>query len=155
MARLRPFTGSKVLLITMSAFGVIVAANLALTVSALTTFPGLEVSNGYVASQHFERKRIAQENLRWRTSANYAGGSLALGIFGKDGNPAPVSKFWAKISRPTHTREDQSPEFVFDGENFVAYIDLSPGYWVADLRAVSRDGINFQQRRSFLVAERD
>ncbi|MDE0111110.1 MAG: FixH family protein [Albidovulum sp.] len=150
---IRPITGFKVLLLTSAAFGIVIAANLALTVSAIATFPGLEVRNGYIASQQFERKRIAQENLNWHTAANYSGGSLAIGIFGKGGHPAPIREFSATIARPTHMREDISPEFLFDGEHFVARIDLMPGYWIVDLRATSGEGIDFRQRKSLLVAE--
>ena len=50
-------------------FGVIIAVNIALAVSAVRTFPGLETKNSYVTSQSFEADRAAQEALGWDASA--------------------------------------------------------------------------------------
>ena len=46
-------TGKHVLAITVSAFAVIIGVNVLLAVKAVSTFPGLEVDNSYVASQGF------------------------------------------------------------------------------------------------------
>ncbi|MDZ4134978.1 MAG: FixH family protein, partial [Paracoccaceae bacterium] len=40
-------TGRKVLVITVSAFAVIIGVNLLLAYKAVSTFPGLEVKNSY------------------------------------------------------------------------------------------------------------
>jgi hypothetical protein len=47
------------------AFAVIIAVNLA-GLQAVSTFPGLEVKNSYVASQGFNAARRAQEALGWK-----------------------------------------------------------------------------------------
>ena len=49
-----PLTGRKVLLIAVVAFGVIIGVNVLMAVKAISTFPGLEVQNSYVASQVFD-----------------------------------------------------------------------------------------------------
>ena len=50
---MRELTGKHVLVITVGFFGVIIAVNLLMAYKAISTFPGLEVSNSYVASQKF------------------------------------------------------------------------------------------------------
>ena len=47
----RELTGGKVLAITVSAFAIIIGVNVLLAFKAVSTFPGLEVENSYVASQ--------------------------------------------------------------------------------------------------------
>ena len=59
----KPLTGRKVLAIAIISFGAIIAANLTLAYSAVQSFPGIEVKNGHIASQTFERDRAAQERL--------------------------------------------------------------------------------------------
>ena len=55
----RELTGRHVLAITLAAFGVIIAVNMVMAVKAVSTFPGLETPNSYVASQEFDRDRQA------------------------------------------------------------------------------------------------
>ena len=54
-------TGKHVLGITVGAFAVIIGVNVLLAVKAVSTFPGLEVDNSYVASQGFDKRKAAQE----------------------------------------------------------------------------------------------
>ena len=56
----RPLTGWHVLAMFVAFFGVIIAVNLTLAWQAISTFPGLEVENSYVASQTFDADRRAQ-----------------------------------------------------------------------------------------------
>ena len=53
----KELTGRHVLIITLAAFGVIIAVNLVMAFLAVGSFPGLEVKNSYVASQDFDRER--------------------------------------------------------------------------------------------------
>ena len=62
-------TGWHVLAIFVGCFSVIVTVNLTLAYNAVATFPGLEVKNSYVASQHFDAERRAQEALGWDVRA--------------------------------------------------------------------------------------
>ena len=54
-------TGKHVFAITAGAFAVIIGVNVLLAVKAVSTFPGLEVGNSYVASQGFNTRKAAQE----------------------------------------------------------------------------------------------
>ena len=56
----KEFTGKHAAAVFIGAFSVIIAVNIALAVSAVSTFPGLEAKNSYVASQQFNVRRSAQ-----------------------------------------------------------------------------------------------
>ena len=56
-------TGRQVFAVTAGAFGIIIAVNVTMAYKAISTFPGLEVQNGYIASQTFEAEKRAQEAL--------------------------------------------------------------------------------------------
>lgn len=142
----RQITGRHVFLGFVAAFGLIIGVNLVLAWSAVRTFPGLEVANSYVASQEFDDRKAAQEALGWQVAADHSGGLLALRITDADGRPVEVERLEATVGRATHVRDDQSPEFRFDGRAYVAQVALTEGNWNIRMKAWDRDGTLFQQR---------
>ncbi len=149
--RTRQLEGKHVLIILLTAFGVISLANLALAVAAVMSFPGMEVRNGYVASQSFEEDRTRQEQLGWKANADYGDRQLMLTITTTAGRPAKLDSLNVTIGRPTHMRSDQVPAFHYDGMRYLAELHLDPGRWNLELDAVSREGIRFRQRLSLRV----
>lgn len=142
----RQLTGRHVAIIFVSAFGVIIAVNLALAYSAIKTFPGLEVSNSYTASQEFDVRRDAQEALGWTVSADHKGGLLILSITDVNGNPVQAATLEAVLGRATHVKDDVAPPFEFDGSAYVAPLELGEGNWNIRMKATSSDGTEFTQR---------
>ena len=142
----RQLTGRHVFLITASAFAVIIAVNVTMAVKAVSTFPGLEVKNSYVASQAFEARRDAQEALGWATDAEIRDGRQLVTLTGPDGAPIVPAELTALLGRPTNASEDQTPALAFDGEAFVAPVQAGPGLWTLKLTAVAEDGTLFQKR---------
>jgi len=142
----RKLTGLHVLLIFGSGFGVIISVNLLLAYSAIKTFPGLEVSNSYVASQEFNARKTAQEALGWTVAAGHENGQLTLGITDAKARPVEVARLEATVGRATHMMEDQTPEFVFDGRAYVAQVDLGDGNWNIRMKAWDSNGTLFEQR---------
>lgn len=142
----REFTGKHALILFVSAFAVIIGVNLFLAFSAVTTFPGLEVKNSYVASQEFNERKDAQEALGWAVNAEAANGQLRLMITDREGNPVEVSELKAVLGRATHVKEDVEPAFSFDGTAYVAPADLEKGNWNIRMVAKSNDGTTFTQR---------
>lgn len=143
---MKEITGRQVLIGTVAAFGVIIAANMTLAVNAVRTFPGLEVKNSYVASQEFEAARDAQDALGWDVSAEIAGGELRLSIVGPDGAPVRAVIETAILGKATHVRADRTPSFVWQNGVFVAPVDVQSGNWNLRLVAVAEDGTQFRQR---------
>ena len=94
----RELTGRHVLFIFVGAFGTIIAVNLLLAYSAVSTFPGLEVKNSYVASQEFNERKAAQEALGWTVRATHRGGVLRLAITDSEGQPVRTRSRMLKVS---------------------------------------------------------
>jgi nitrogen fixation protein FixH len=144
-------TGRKVFLGFAGAFGVIIAVNVTLAVKAVSTFPGLEVKNSYVASQSFDADRKAQERLGWTVTAAVAQGELTLAITGPDGRPAAPALIEAVVGRATERADDRTPALAFDGTAWRAPVALDAGYWNLWLTAEAADGTAFRQRLSLYV----
>lgn len=148
----RPLTGRKVLLIAVSAFGVIIAANMALVFAAVGSFPGLEVANTYVASQSFDTDRDAQERLGWTASASYVDGVVTLDLVGADGQPVKVAGLDVTIGRATTAAADQALAFVAGTGPFSDKIALAAGKWEVRINATAGDGTKFNRRVPIMVS---
>lgn len=146
MRREAKLTGWHVLLIFGGGFGVIIAVNLLLAYSAIRTFPGLEVSNSYVASQEFNTRKAAQEGLGWHVAADHENGVLVLAITDARGRAVEAARLEATVGRATHVAEDQTPDFTFDGRAYVAPVRLADGNWNIRMKAWAADGTLFEQR---------
>ena len=139
-------TGRKVFLFTAGAFGVIIAVNFLMAYKAVSTFPGLEVKNSYVASQQFDEKRDAQEALGWVVVPSYENGVLAIAVTGPGGAPAQVTMFEAMVGRTTVRDHDQTPDFAYSRGTFSTPMDLARGRWEIRVKAEAADGTPFEQR---------
>ncbi|OIQ41226.1 MAG: nitrogen fixation protein FixH [Roseobacter sp. MedPE-SWde] len=144
--RTREFTGRHMLMVFCGAFGVIISVNLALAYNAVKTFPGLEVKNSYVASQEFDLRRDAQQALGWSVYASAQEDQVTLEISDAEGNPVEVAKLTATLGRATHVKDDQQPDFKFNGTAYVAPADLGPGNWNIRMVARAKNGTEFTQR---------
>lgn len=142
----RQFTGRHALMVFVGAFAVIIGVNIALAVSAVRTFPGLEVKNSYVASQNFNERLSAQQALGWSVLASATGGLVVLEITDEAGNPVQVEALDATLGRATQIKDDIRPDFKFDGSAYVAPAELAPGNWNIRMKATAPDGTEFSQR---------
>lgn len=146
MTKTREITGRHVLIGFVAAFGLIITVNLVLAYNAVRTFPGLEVKNSYVASQEFNERKAAQEALGWTVRADHAAGQVRLSITDQTGAPVEVRELSAVLGRATQVRDDQTPDFRFDGSAYVAPAVLANGNWNIRMVAYARDGTKFEQR---------
>jgi nitrogen fixation protein FixH len=146
-------TGRKVLAVTVAAFSVIIAVNVVMAYQAISTFPGLEVSNSYVASQTFDADRSAQDGLGWVLTPEYdkTAKELRLSFTDKAGYPAEVSSLSVLVGRTTESREDVRPEFRREAGVFVAGVELPQGKWMMQVEAAAIDGTAFRQRINLTV----
>lgn len=144
-------TGRHVAAITVGGFAVIIAVNLVMAFKAVSTFPGLEAQNTYVASQEFDLRRAAQEALGWTVEPSHEAGQLRLAITDAAGKPVEVASMQVLVGRPTSSRDDQSPEFTFAGGAYEAAADLASGLWMLKLTATAKDGTLFEQRFDLYV----
>lgn len=142
----KQLTGRHVAMIFCGAFSIIISVNLALAFNAVSTFPGLEVKNSYVASQSFDADRMAQQSLGWSVRAEARAGEVLLSVTDAKGAPVEVSHLEATLGRATHVQDDSTPDFTFDGTRYSAPADLAPGNWNIRLVATSAEGTMFRQR---------
>ncbi|HAW45734.1 MAG TPA: nitrogen fixation protein FixH [Roseovarius sp.] len=147
----RQITGRHVLIGFVAAFSVIIGVNLVLAYSAVRTFPGLEVRNGYIASQTFNERKTAQEALGWILAAEAQDGLLSLRFTDESGRPVRPASVEATVGRATEDHEDISARLTYTGQAFEAPVMLGAGKWILRLRAYSADGTLFQQRREILM----
>lgn len=139
-------TGPKFFAIFASFFVVIIVVNIAMARFAVSTFPGVEVANSYVASQSFDADREAQLALGWDVSAEVEHGSELVLRITKAGVPVAGLTPTGIFGRATNVRDDQEPRFVFDGQSYRAPIETSGGYWNLRLEVIAPDGTPFRQR---------
>jgi nitrogen fixation protein FixH len=116
-------------------FGVVFAVNLAMAISASTTWTGLVVQNSYVASQEYHMKRVAlfeQKDLGWHSALSYARGSMVFAINDGAGDPVDLGDITVQFNRPVGTAEDQVLT-ISRGANrsYQAPLTLAPGVWDA------------------------
>ncbi|NIY80821.1 FixH family protein [Celeribacter sp. HF31] len=143
----KEITGKHVLIITVSAFAIIIGVNIFMAVQAVKTFPGLETANSYGVSQTFNRDKEAQEALGWTVEAVDDQENLFVYIRDAEGNPVEVAEISGTLGRATTVAQDQDPEFVFNGEAYVAETGrLAEGNWNYRMVAKAVDGTHFTQR---------
>jgi nitrogen fixation protein FixH len=145
------FTGRKMLAVTVAFFGVIITVNGVMAWKAVSTFPGLEVTNGYVASQTWDAEMAAQKALGWRLEARYAAGALELAFTESDGRPAAIAGLSVLVGRPAAATEDVYPVFAEEGGVYRAPLALGPGKWMLRVEAEAPDGTRFRQRHDLMV----
>jgi nitrogen fixation protein FixH len=157
MAEPKPLTGKKVLLIAVAAFGVILAANLAMLFAATGTFPGLVVKNSYVASQGWDRKTAAQRALGWEAAAEYSagdqGGALQVIMTGQDGAPVRGLDVAVVVGKVTSAREDTRLELTEGPGGYGAPLTLAPGRWRIDITGTDGLGNSFEATAHLQVKE--
>lgn len=149
----RPLTGWHVLAMFVAFFGVIIAVNITMAWKAISTFPGLEVENGYVASQSFDAEMAAQKGLKWTLKPKYDTGSneLRLAFTGADGAPVTVGALSVLVGRTTEASDDITPVFAEVDGVYVAPAKLALGKWMMMVEAHAKDGTLFRQRIDLYV----
>lgn len=143
----RPLTGTKVFAMIAGMFAVIITVNVIMAVSAVRTFPGLEVKSSHVAGQTFNDERAAQIALGWEVSAELTGGAIVIAVTDATGAAVEPARFSAILGRTTHAGADQTLVLTRapDG-SWQAPVALAPGVWQLRLDATAQDGTLFRHR---------
>ncbi|MEI6097305.1 MAG: FixH family protein [Alphaproteobacteria bacterium] len=149
----QPLTGWHLLAMFIAFFGVIIAVNGLLVWKAVSTFPGLDVENGYVASQSFDREMAAQKALNWTLKPTYdaSANQMQLAFTDAAGRPATLADLTVLIGRTTEAVDDQTPTFTLQNGVYVAPVVLPMGKWMMAVQAHAADGTLFHQRIDLYV----
>ena len=136
----RPLTGRFVLITFIAFFGVIGAVNAVMMTLAIRTMPGLDVKNGYVASQAMNREIDAmrlQADRGWKVEVAVRLkdrlAPVSVSLFDRDGKPVIGLSVTARLAHPALTRADHS----------AALIERRPGVYRADFPDVQAGGWTF------------
>jgi nitrogen fixation protein FixH len=150
----RPLTGWHVLAMFVAFFGVIIAVNAGLAWKAISTFPGLEVDNGYIASQSFDAERSAQQALNWTFVHGYDAGAneLRLTFTDAEGRSVALATLNVLVGRTTESSDDLRPDFTLKDGVYAAPVTLAQGKWMMMVEARGMDGAPFRQRIDLFVS---
>ena len=160
--QVRPITGRFVLISFVAFFGVIAAVNAVMMTLAIRTMPGLDVKNGYVASQAMNREI---DEMRMQTERGWKADAIvrlknglapvSISLTDKTGSPVSGRAVTARLAHPALTRADHSGGLIERRPGFYAaeLPDIQPGAWTLVLEA-SRNGERvFVSRNRIVLTE--
>jgi len=158
-AQQRALEGKHVLAGMVAFFGVIIGVNLTMAVLANTSWTGLAVENGYVASQHFnadlaEARRQAE--LGWKPQFGYRDNRLEIALENSSGRPLSGFAIEAELERPSTDREDRRIVLhETEPGMYAAQESLNPGQWDADVTIKDGSGRVMRRIYRFVVRAKD
>jgi nitrogen fixation protein FixH len=146
----KPLTGTKVFLMLVAFFGLVIGVNVTMMKLAIATLPGTEVDSAYRASLAFSSDIAAaraQEQRGWRVNARVerkVDGATLVNVEARDRNGAPLSGigFSARLARPTDKRADRV--VVLDERGSGTFRGMAagihPGQWDLVIEAEGTSG---------------
>lgn len=153
----KQLTGRHVLAMLLAFFGVIIAVNLTMAYLANSTWSGLVVANGYVASQSFGRdlaRAEAQEALGWTVNLAPERGGLRMSFAGPTGAAIDGLTITGALQRPVTDREDQPLAFsALGGGAYQAPANLAPGVWEVEIDARGNGVADYHKIFRFFVKD--
>jgi nitrogen fixation protein FixH len=158
----RPITGRFVLIAFIAFFGVIFAVNAVMMTLAIRTMPGLDVKNGYVASQAMNQEIGAmrlQAERGWKAdvSAQLTNKITTVGVtlLEPDGKPVTGLAITARLAHPAITTSDHAAKLI-EHRPGIYWAELSgvqAGAWTIVLEAQLRGERVFASRNRVILAE--
>ena len=129
--------GGHVLAMLIAFFGVIIGVNLVMAWFANSTWSGLVVENGYVASQEFDKnlaKARAQEALGWNVGFTFDKNDIRITFADAKGAKIDSLNLTGKLQRTVTDKEDQVLTFGWMGSGaYTAPARLAPGLWEVEI----------------------
>lgn len=128
----RQFTGWHMLAIICTFFGVVIAVNLTMAISASRTWTGLVVANSYVESQRFNEKQhtiAAQKAAGWTVETLYAEGRIVFMALDAEGALLDLDAVTAFVRRPVGGHDDATIALAREGDMYTGDHALAAGVW--------------------------
>src|SRR6478752_1895278 len=108
----KPLTGTKVFLMLVAFFGLVIGVNVTMMKLAIATLPGTDVDSPYAAGLTYEHEISAahdQAARKWKVNAHIErrnDGGAMVQVEARDANGQPISglKFDGRLERPTDKR---------------------------------------------------
>lgn len=127
--------GRTVLVVALSAFAVILAANMAMLFAATGSFPGLVVKNSYVAGLGWDDRAAAQEALGWEATVGHDGETLLVRLEDADGGLVRGLRVTAVVGLPATDEADREVALEEAPDGYRVPIALGPGNWRIEIVA--------------------
>ena len=153
----KPLTGWHVLAMLVAFFGVIFSVNFTMAYLANSTWSGLVVANGYVASQSFDKdlaKARAQEALGWKVDFTSAGDRIRLTFADATGKKIDGLQITGDLQRTVTDKQDQALTFAAMGSGvYSAPASLTPGVWEVEIDAAGNGVSDYRKIYRFVVKD--
>lgn len=154
MTRGRIFTGRHMLLVVAGFFGTIIAVNLLMAYAAVSTFPGLNAHNSYVASQNYNlllADAAAQEERGLSGRVELREGRLVVTLRDRSGAPQGGLSVEALAGRPASAATDRVLALDAHGDGYAATRPLERGRWLVEIEARRRGELVWRETRPLVV----
>jgi nitrogen fixation protein FixH len=158
---MKPLTGTKVLVMLIAFFGVVIGVNATMMKLAIATLPGTEVDSPYAAGLTYEREisaAHAQAARNWQVDAHVerrSDGSATLQIDARDAAGRPLSglAFAGRLERPTDKRADLAVEVAETGIGTYRgeAAAVAPGQWDLVIEGASHGERVFLSRNRVIL----
>ena len=135
----KPLTGTKIFLILVAFFGVVIGVNVTMMKLAIATLPGTDVDSPYAAGLAYDREISAAQDQaarKWKVNAHIerrADGHAVLEVEARDAAGQPVTglKFGGRLERPTDKRADLAVDLTEAGIGIYRgdATSVGPGQW--------------------------
>ncbi|MGY3079656.1 nitrogen fixation protein FixH [Bradyrhizobium sp. LM6.10] len=135
----KPLTRTKVFLILVAFFGVVIGVNVTMAKLAIATLPGTDVDSPYAAGLTYDREiSAAQDQVarKWQVNAHIerrADGAATLQVEARDAGGRPMTglKFGGRLERPADKRADLPVELSEAGIGIYRgnAAAVAPGQW--------------------------
>jgi nitrogen fixation protein FixH len=153
----REFTGRHMLASILAFFGVIIAVNLTMAYFANSTWSGLVVANGYIASQSFDddlAKARAQDAMGWTVEVSHETNRVKVSFAGRSNAPLSGMTVTGMLRRPTTDRQDQALAFASEGAGlYMAEAALAKGVWDVEITAAGTGGETYRKTYRLFVKD--
>ncbi|MCK1390380.1 FixH family protein [Bradyrhizobium sp. 1] len=135
----KPLTGTKVFLMLVAFFGIVIGVNVTMMKLAIATLPGTDVDSPYATGLTYDREISAAQDQaarKWKVSAHIerrADGAATVQVEARDAAGQPVTglKFGGRLERPTDKRADLAVELSEAGIGIYRgnAAAVAPGQW--------------------------
>ena len=157
----KPLPGTKVFLMLVAFFGLVIGVNMTMMKLAIATLPGTDVDSPYAAGLVYDREISAAQDQalrKWKVSAHIerrSDGGAVLQVDARDASGQPIAglKFGGRLERPTDKRADLAVELAETGIGIYRghAAAVAPGQWDLVIEGEARGARVFLSRNRVIL----